>query len=374
MTAISNKTPAATGFRASSLRGLAAALALPIAVAVILGGPAAANQKPTEPASKPERLVVRTWGGPWRTTYGESAAASFTAKTGIPVEFDVTDFNELQVKISQSVSAGTKPPVDVVLTIESMAYAAQVQGLSSPIDPFMIESRSDLSSLAQPPGATSYMNVSAYSQPIVYDPKQVSLTGDVSWDVLFDPKYQGKLFVTNTFSSLLFPVAKMMGLDPAKDDLTPAFDKIAGLKNSIAAAGDEEEFIAGMEAGEISLGITLAATAMEVKGLKWVVPKEGAVVSSEAMYVPAGLPDDVNYWAQLFVSEVLSAENQSKIAAGIAETPVNLKAQVPDFMKGDPAFPVTEEEIARYGIVVPVEVEARNKDRWQAAYAAAIQK
>ena len=348
--------------------------ALALGGALLSGTQLTATELPAEPATKPERLVVRTWGGPWRTTYEEGAAASFTAKTGIPVAFDVTDYNEMQAKIAQSVSAGARPPVDVVLTIESMAYAAQVQGLSVPIDPFMIEPRADLSSLAMPEGATNYVQVASYSQPVVYDPKSVTLADGMSWEDLLDPKYEGKLFVTNTFPSLLYPFAKAMGLDPAKDDMTPVFDKIAGLKANIAAAGDEEEFIAGIGAGEFSLGVTLVAVAMEVEGLAWVVPKEGATVQSESFYVPAGLPEDVTYWAQMFISEALTAENQSKLAAGIAETPVNLKATVPDFMKGDPAFPVTEEEIARYGIVVSIETQARNNDRWQAAYSAAIQR
>lgn len=359
------------------LRAAPKSAALLLAAAIMTSVPvlpAAANEKPSEPATKPERLIVRTWGGPWRTTYGENVAASFTAKTGIPVEFDVTDYNEIQVKIGQSVSAGSRPPVDVVLTIESMAYAAQVQNLSAPIDPFMINSRDELSSVAIPKGATNYINVSTYSQPIVYDPKRVTLPESISWAEIFDPKYADKLFVTNTFPSLLFPVAKMLGLDYQTDDLTPAFEKIAELKGNIASAGDEEEFIAGMESGEISIGVTLAATALELEGLKWIVPKEGVVVSSESLYVPAGLPEDVSYWAQVFIGEALSAENQAHIAAGIGEAPVNLQAKVPDFMQGDAAFPITEADIARYGIVVPVETEARNKDRWQAAYAAAIQR
>lgn len=356
--------------------GLAvAALAFAVALGSALQtAPAAADEAIAPPATKPERLVIRTWGGPWRSTYGESAAASFTAKTGIPVEFDVTDFNEIQVKISQATNAGRRPPVDAVLTIEAMAFAAQVQGISAPLDPHLIESLDDLSSVAMPEGATNYVNVSTYSQPIIYDPEQVSLPESISWEEIFADAYAGKLFVTNTFSSLLYPVSKMMGVDYETDDLTPVFDKIATLKNNIGAAGDEEEFIAGIEAGEISIGVTLAATALELGGLKWVVPEEGALVSSEAFYVPAGLPEDANYWAQIFIGEVLSAENQAKIAAGIGEAPVNLKAAIPDFMQGDPAFPVTEEDISKYGIVVPVEVEARNRDRWQAAYSAAIQR
>ncbi len=365
------RIPTATGRRLEILALVSVAI---LAVPWLETAPAAADAPQGDPATKPDRLVVRIWGGPWRTTYGEGPAASFTARTGIPVEFDVTDFNEIQVKIRQSVMAGRRPPVDVVLTIEAMAYSAQVQDISMPLDPHILEGRGRLGPIAVPEGATDYVNVSTYSQPIVYDPDRVSFPASISWAEIFEPTYRGELFVTNTFPSLLFPVAKMLGLDPAEDDLTPAFAKIAELEPNIAATGDEEEFIAGIEAGEISLGITLAATALEIEGLKWIVPEEGAVVSSETLYVPAGLPENVGYWAQVFISEVLSAENQARIAAGIGEAPVNLDAELPDFMRGDPAFPVTAEDIARYGIVVPVEVEARNRDRWQAAYTAAIQR
>ncbi len=83
---------------------------------------------------------------------------------------------------------------------------------------------------------------------------------------------------------------------------------------------------------------------------------------------------EVGYWARAFINEVLSAENQTRIAAGIGEAPINLATALPDFMKGDPGFPVTAEDIAHYGIFVPVEVEARNRDHWQAAYTTAIQR
>ena len=331
-----------------------------------------ANGTTVEPP-KPDKLIVRTWGGPWRTTYSEGPAASFTKKTGIPVEFDGTDFNEIQVKIQQSVSAGQRPPVDVVGSIESNSFAAQVQGISAPLDLHLLTNLNELSSFAMPEGAKNYINVSTYSQPLIYDPKQVTLSDNVSWEEIFDSKYAGKLFLTDTPESLLLPVAKMMGLDVASDDLTPAFNKIAELKNNISAIGDEEEFIAGIEAGEVSIGITLVATALEIGGLKWVVPKEGAVVSAESYYIAKGLPDNVTYWSQVFINEILSVPNQEMIAENIGEVPVNLKASVPDFMNGDPAFPFTDEDFANYGIVVPVELAARNKSKWQAAYTAAIQ-
>jgi spermidine/putrescine-binding protein len=354
----------------NSLTVLATSLVL---ASTLVAGGAGASAPAEEPSTKPERLIVRTWGGPWQSTYAEGAAASFTKKTGIPVELDLTDYNEIQVKVRQAVSAGRRPPVDVVLTTQTLAFAAQVQNISAPLDQHLLTNLGDLSSLAMPKGAANYINVSTYSQPVIYNPKEVSLPDNISWQELFDDKYAGRLFVTNTYPSLLYPVAKMLGLDVQTDDLTPAFDKIAELRNGIAATGDEEEFIAAVEAREVVIGVTLVATALEVDGLKWIVPKEGATVQSESFWIPKDLPDGVAYWAQVFVNETLSAANQAKIASGIGEVPVNLKATIPDFMRGDPAFPFTDEDIAKYGIIVPVEFAAQNQDRWQSAYTAAIQ-
>ena len=359
---------------AGAIRSLAAMAASALVVPALIAGPVAAESAPPAPEKKPDRLIVRTWGGPWLTTYEQGAAASFTAKTGIPVEFDGTGTSEIQAKVLQAVRAGTRPPVDVVLTVGSLAYAAQVQKIATPLDEHLLSNLGELTSIARPEGVTSYVNVSSYSQPLVYNPEAVDMPESISWEEIFDEKYAGKLFVTNTFASLMHPIARMMGIDPATDDLTPVFDKIAELKGNIAASGDEEEFIAGIEAGEITIGITLAATALEIDGLKWIVPREGSVLGTESFYVPAGLPDEVSYYAQLFINEALSAENQTKLAAGIGEVPVNVNAEIPDFMIGDPAFPFTEEDIAKYGIVTPVELDARNRDRWQAAYSAAIQK
>ncbi len=357
----------------NSLKLMAVLAASTMLVPVMFTGSALASGAVAEPDQKPDRLIVRTWGGGWKDAYLNGAAASFTAKTGIPVEIDVTSFLEIQSKIQQSVSANQRPPVDVVLTIGPLAYTAQAQGISIPLDAHILTNLDQLSSIGQPEGVTNYVNVSTYSQPIIYNPELVDMPETVSWEEIFKSEYAGKLFVTNTYSSLMYPVAKMMGLDVASDDLTPVFDKIAELKDNISAAGDEEEFVAGIEAGEVTIGITLAATALEVGGLEWVVPEEGALVGTESFYVPVGLPDDVSYWAQVFINETIDAQNQGALAAAIGESPVNVNATIPDFMVGDPAFPVTNEDIEKYGIVIPVDLDARNRDRWQAAYSAAIQ-
>lgn len=325
------------------------------------------------PTTKPETLIIRTWGDPWQSTYTSGPVAAFTEKTEIPVQFDLTDYNEIQAKVQQAVAAGQRPSVDVVLTTESQAFAAGAQGISVPLDRRIVTNFDLLASVGRPAdGGTSYVNPTSYTQPVVYAADRVQLPSDMSWNELWDPRYRGRLFVTDTAQSLLLPVAKMLGLDPTTDDLTPVWERIAELQPNIAGAGDEEEFISGVQRGEFDLGITLGAVATEVEGLAWVVPQEGIVMSFESLYVPANLPDDVTYWAQVFVNEVLQPESLTTIAAGINEGPTNPAATVPEFMMGDPAFPFSEEEIAKYALLLDPEVYARNVDEWEAAYTAAI--
>jgi len=325
------------------------------------------------PATKPDSLVIRTWGDPWQSAYTEAAVNSFTSKTGIAVDFDLTDYLEIQTKVRQSLQAGQRPPVDVVLTIESSAYAAAAQGISVPLDPSIVTNFEALTSVGRPSdGSTSYVNPTSYSQPIVYATDRVTLPASISWEEIWDPKYKGRLFVTSTPQSLLLPTAKMLGVDVATDDLTPVWDKIAQLQPNIAAAGDEEEFISGIQRGEFDLGITLAAVAVDVKGVKWIVPDEGVTLSFESLFVPKGLPEDVTYYAQVLVNEVLGADAGTALTVGLNEVSTNPGATLPTEMQGDPAFPFTQEELQKYALLVDPALFARNQDQWQAAYTAAI--
>ena len=96
----------------------------------------------------------------------------------------------------------------------SIAFTAQAQGIAADLDSHLLSNLGELSAIAVPEGATGYVNVSTYSQPIIYDPEQVTLPDNISWEELFDSKYAGKLFVTDTFPSLLYPVAKMLSRSP----------------------------------------------------------------------------------------------------------------------------------------------------------------
>lgn len=325
------------------------------------------------PATKPDKLIVRTWGDPWQTAYANGPAAAFTRRTGIPVQFDTTDYNEMQAKVRSAVNAGQRPPVDVVGTIETSAFTAGVQNLSTPLDTDVVSRFGELNEFGRPSQGSSYVNVTSYGQPMIYASSRLELPEGASIDELWQPQYRGRVFVTSTSAeSLLLPVAKSLGISDLTTDLTPVWDRLKELSPSIGASGDEEEFISAVQRKQIDLGVTLVATARSVPGLKWRVPREGATLSFESIYVPAGLPDNVRYYANVFVNEVLSPESQTALADALAEVPTHPQATPPDFMKGDPAFPFTPEEIDRYALLVDPELFARNNQSWSAEYASAI--
>lgn len=332
-----------------------------------------AAQRVGRPAKKPSELIVRTWGDPWKKAYTEGPAKAFTAETGIPVRFDLTDYSQMQAKVQQSVRAGQRPPVDLVLTIEDDAYAAAVRGLSVPLDPSVVSNFRRLNPVGRPSdGSTNYVKPYTYTQPLFYVKARAPLGKDISWEEIFTPKYRKKVFLLAVAPPLLYPVAKMLGLDVAKDDLTPAFKKIATIKPNVAATGDDEEFIAGVERGQFDVGIALVADALGNPKVGWVVPREGARLTAEAFYVPKQLPDNVTYYAQVFIDKALEATTLSGLGRALAEVPTNPRSQLPSYMRGDPAFPFTQADIAKYALVVPPEVAVKHQDQWNAAYSAAI--
>lgn len=342
------------------------------------GGGSSSGSQPssgplTSPSTKPEKLVVRTWGDPWQQAYTDGPAAAFTRRTGIPVQFDTTDFNEIQAKIKAAVNAGQRPPVDVVVTIESSAFIAGVQNLSEPLDTDVVTRFDQLNEFGRPSEGSAYVNVTSYSQPMVYAADRVSIAPGASIAELWKPAYRGRVFVPSTSpEALLAPVAKSLGINDLSADLTPVWERLAELSPNIGASGDEEEFLSGVQRRQIDLGVTLAATAREAEGLKWQVPSEGASLSFEALYVPVGLPSDARYYANLFINEALSPESGTLFAEALGEVPTHPQAEPAAFMKGDPAFPFTPEEMDKYALRIDPETFARNKDGWSAEYVAAI--
>lgn len=330
----------------------------------------------SQPTTKPDRLVVRAWGDPWSTSIQKYAGSAFTDQTGIPIKYDLSDAGEVQAKIKQALDAGQRPPVDAVYTIGTLAYTASVQKLLVPLDTDVVTNFELLTKPGYPVDGTDYVNLYTYLMPMMFNPKRTSFEAGQSWMTLSDSKYDGILYAGSGFQAMTYPIAVALGIDMANDDMQPVWDAIAKFRPNVSAIGDDTTFIETMKSGNTAIGSALVGDGLAVKDggtdVEWVVPKEGGSLLADSIYVCAGIPDDVAYYAQVFVNHLIDAKLQSEWCAPVATVPTNKNATPAPFMKGDPAFPFTDEELAQYAVIEPVEVVAEKFDEWNTAYTAVI--
>ena len=335
----------------------------------------------TVPDKKPDKIIMRTWGEPWNTLMGEGPGRTFTEETGIPVEFDLTDESPIQTKVRSAIRAGGRPPVDVVNNTTANGYLSARQDLIVPLNPEIVTYLNEVTPEVSLPTASlpvtdagwPYVKVYSYTTPIVYAKDRVDPSTITSWEDLFDPRFEGRIGVEDYYYEVTMPLAKMLGVDPRVDpNLTPVWDKLAQLKPNIGAIVNAEALSKVIASGEIDLFVALVGNALAARDLgadvDWLVPKEGVYLASDCVYVLKNLPPETEYYAQVFVNHLLSPANQTLLSDGFGVIPVHPQATLPDYMNGDPAFPFTKEQIEKYAIITPEDLQAQSQAKWQAAY------
>ncbi|MFM8515936.1 MAG: PotD/PotF family extracellular solute-binding protein [Actinomycetota bacterium] len=337
--------------------------------------PSTATGGAGQPPEKPAKIVMRAWGEPYSTTLAATGGAAFTAKTGIPVEFDLTDFAEMKVKIEQAVKAGQRPFVDLAYTTSPDAYVASARGYAAPLDTNLVTNFAQLTSAGKPDdNTTNWVNIYTYTVPVLYREDLVTFPAQMSIEELWDPKYTGNIGLNLDPNIVVWPLSKAMGLDPATDDLTPLWDKVAELKPNIGAIwSSDTELLTLINSGDVAITLGLAGNVSFIDNGAIVVPTEGAMLSADSLYIPTGLPDNVTYWAQVLVNEMIDAKNETAFCDAIAAIPTNSGASPPASLAGQPAFPFTDEEIAKYAVPVINSVYAENRDAWIEAMTNALQ-
>lgn len=362
------------------LAGLAGATAFGLTACGGDSGASSPKSPLQTPSTKPDKIIVRTWGDPWAAAVGETVAARFTDETGIKVKFDLADFGPTHVKIQQALQSGNRPPVDVVHTVGFFAEKARAQKLVRHLDPDVVTNMAELIPSAVPDssGPAAFSEIYTYTFPMIYDSDLIDLSGGFSWSDLTSNKYPKSYFAASTFEVLTFPFAKILDLDVTHDPMDPLWDELKKVRASMSGFGQDSDFVTSLRSGQSKMGAFIAGNGVALrnengKNIKWQVPEEGVSLTGDCVYVPQGLPAETEYWAQVFVNYWLDSEVQSAFCERMGVVPTNTNASLAEYMENDPAFPFTEEQIDKFAIPVPLEVTARNQDDWQAAYEIALQ-
>jgi putative spermidine/putrescine transport system substrate-binding protein len=312
------------------------------------------------PAADP--LVVSVWGGNWKDTVEKIVAKPFTAKTGIPVEFEVGGTLDRLAKARVSKAA---PLVDVTFTTTHVGRLYISDGLFQKLDMTKIPSARDLAKEAH--RSDSHLGVWAYVYTIAYRPDQIQGT-IAKWADLWEPRFKSKVGMPDFDPSHIITISALL---EGGDEITweKGQDRLKRLKPNVAAFFSTDARSQDlMKTGEAPVQVMLSINAFHLidQGLnvKVITPTDRpGIVGIDTVAVMAGTKKaDAAYQ---FIDLALSKEIQEQLVAAFKAGPVNLKAAVPETLRGQPGVFTTTAEWKERGYIMNDEARAKTLAAWK---------
>jgi putrescine transport system substrate-binding protein len=357
--------------------GRRAATALFVTLAAVLAACGGGDQKAADPAAAgtpgaaagpAEEKVLNVYN--WSDYIAPDTIAKFEAATGIKVNYDVYDGNEV---LEAKLLAG-RSGFDVVVPSANFLERQIKQGVYKPLDREQLANLGNLDE-GMMKNLALYDPGNLHAAPymwgtvgIGYNVDRVKAAlGDVpvdSWQVLLDPKNAAKLkgcgiSLLDAPTDVVDSVLIALGRDPnseKEEDLKAAEAALMAIRPHVRYF-HSSQYITDLANGEICVAVGYNGDVLQArdraneagKGVKiaYVIPKEGAQVWMDTMAVPADAPHPRN--AHAFIDFVM----QPEIAAAIS----NFKKFPTPNAK---AVPLVDEAVRTDpGIYPPAEIQAK---------------
>ncbi len=318
---------------------------------------------------KPAELIVRAWGGVWQEALDRGVSQPFSERTGISIRYDLTEDNELRPKIWAAVDQGRMPPVHVNWDTTTNATKSALRGVSEDLGD--LPNLKGLLPVARPAGLDGWplVNVYSYAYVLAYATKAFPNGAPESWKALLDPAFRGRVAIYDDGIGLFAPaqVAEGGRFEDIPDHMDPCWRFFRKLKKNEPLLGEDPDFTNWFQNGEIDLACTIISNAREAKqngvAVSWTVPKEGATLDTDALWIPKGLPENELYWAKQYVNFALSPEAQQAWCNGLGLPPVRPGLKPPADLVGDIAYPTSEKDLARF-LRIPTPVLVEYESSW----------
>ncbi|WP_417505217.1 polyamine ABC transporter substrate-binding protein [Marinomonas gallaica] len=271
----------------------------------------------------------------WSNYMAPGALNQFTKETGIKVNYDVYDSNEvLEAKLMAGGSG-----YDVVMPSNSFFERQLQAGVYQKIDKSKLSNYTNLDqtlakTIEQHDAGNQYNIPYAWGTiGIGYNTKMIEerlgTTEIDSWDVLFDPSTAAKLAdcgitVLDSPAEIMSVVNNYRGVDPNSEDkgeLEASSKLMAGLRDNIKYF-HSSQYISDLANGDVCVSVgyngdvlqsqSRAAEAGQGVDIEFVIPKEGTVAWFDLMAIPADASHPEA--AHKFIDFILKAD----IAAAIS--------------------------------------------------------
>ncbi|WP_374574479.1 PotD/PotF family extracellular solute-binding protein [Phenylobacterium sp.] len=330
--------------RRSLLTGLGAA-----AVGLSFGGALeGCSPKPAAtPAGGAEEPKLNFYN--WDTYIGETTLGDFKKASGIDVNMSLFATND---ELFAKLKAGN-PGFDVIVPSNEFVTRMGEAGMLMPLDHAKIPNIKNIDpafqDAAYDPGRKYSMPYTWLVLGIGYRKSKVKGVPD-SWKYLFDSdEYKGRIALLSESADLVRLAAKYLGhsVNGIPPELVDQIEKMLIKQKPYIKAFHEDNGQDMLLAGDVDLVLEyngdIAQVMKEDPDLDFVVPKEGSLLNSDTLCIPAGAPRPDN--AHKFINYILDANAGAEISKTILYPTPNAaaKALMPDDYKNNPViFPPAE--------------------------------
>ncbi|MBS0373240.1 MAG: polyamine ABC transporter substrate-binding protein [Proteobacteria bacterium] len=344
-------------------RGVLCALALAAALTGCGGAPPAPSG-PAGPVAEDKVLNVLNWSD----YIAPDTLERFTRETGIKVNYDVFDSNEvLETKLLTG-----RTGYDVVVPTDYFLERQAKQGILLPLDKSKLPNLRNLDPAVlkrlegADPGNRYGVPYAGVITGIGYNVAKIrKALGNVpvdSWAIVFDPKYAAKLkdcgfTMLDQEGEILFSAKIWLGIDTASErpeDLAAVEAMLLKVRPYVRYF-HSSQYINDLANGEICIAIGWSGDFLQARDrareagkgvdIDFAVPKEGALQSFDMLAMPADAPHPGN--AHRFVDFLLRPEVAAEFVKFRKFPPGNLAAErlVDPELRADPLiFPPADVE------------------------------
>ena len=323
------------------------------------------------PAHAQNSLVISVWGGNWKDTVERVIGKAFTAKTGMPVEFEVGGTID---RLAKARVAKGSPLVDLTFTTSHVGRLYMSDGLFAKLDMAKLPNAKEVAKEAL--RSDYQMGGWSYVYTIVYRPDLVK-EEITRWSDLWKPSLKGKIAMPDFDPSHIITIAALM---EGGNEATwqKGQEKLKALKPSIAAFySTDAQSQDLMKTGQAPVQVMLSVNAYHLQeqgiAVKLVQPRDfPGIVGIDCMSVMAGTTKADA--AHQFINLALSKEIQTELAKALKAGPVNGGATVPAAFHGQPGIFLTPAEWKAGAYIMNDEVRAKNLPAWREWFTANIVK
>jgi len=307
-------------------------------------------------------LVVSAWGGNWKDSLEKVVAKAFTAKTGIPVEFEVGGTID---RLAKARVAKGNPLVDVTFTTSHVGRLYISDGLIQPLDMSKIPNAKELAREAI--RSEYHIGVWAYVYTVVYRPDLVK--EDITkWSDLWKPSLKGKIAMPDFDPSHIITIAALM---EGGNETTweKGQKKLLELKPQIAAffatdAQSQDLMKTGQAPVQVMLSVNAYHLIDQGIAVKLVQPTDfPGVIGIDTMTVMTGTKKAEA--AYQFINMALAKDIQAELVKSLKASPTVIGTPVPANLQGQPGIFVSPAQWKEKAYIINDEVRAKNLPAWR---------